>query len=1405
MNSRTKKRLIFLGVTLVVIGGAGVGAVSLRRMQRDRSLDQSLTVGMAAYEAKDYPLALDKLGYYVGRRPNDGRAILALAKARWQIPTDNGEHLTSAARYAQAASKELPTDPAPLEMLLAVYQEMGYQTERIEAAERLLSLDPKHLGALRARAECHILKNAKQLAEASATAWASAAPDSTDAHAAVIQAKRLSERSTEDIGAYLNQVVATHANDFRFAVFQAAMTLDVLNDRPAGIQATKRALAMPPADARSIATLVLILDNYMLDVDDKSLVGSADKFLAATPPDPVLAAHIAAIGAKRDFKVLLPIRSQQWIAPIVAAGENAPDAALGIAVFLSRVDQGFVVPSPLNERIQKRGTSEAMAWQHILRAQEFLTTGEAAEARRELIKSVAIDPSNDITLYLLAQADAKLGEWRRASASLNSLAASDPSWAIAKRAHVVLLMQAGQYYDALAQANSAYQSRKRLGEAYLVAEASVRVAEVSSDVTSVERAETFVNALISDPSYTKGSFLTALLARLHVRAGKIPSALEKTAEVLSSSTVLPSEGLISLADAVRPHDAKLASSLIDRARQQEPQNPDVALAAAEGLAVADPAAAERILTTLADSQSGSAKQATLRRIAAFLDRRADPRAIEQLRAIAADNPKDPSAQTLLLNSIVAWKDEPTISAAIKRYRDISGEDSTLWRMYEARRLMLFKPAADYASRAVQLLVPVVNAETTNAPALALLAEANRVLGDPSKPIEYLTRAVDANPADPTFYPALIDTLDRAGRQVESDRRLDTLASLIITDPDLLRQRAQLLAAHERWADAAVDFGTIARQTGSANDRLPLAQMLARSGKPEQAATIFDELVGVPAPSAPALVAAADFAASQGQVDKGAALLARLPADVPVSDRLAAQAIYLDRNGRGDAAEQLYEQAAQPGDPERVADLAMFYLRHSKSERAAQITADAIKKHPDNKRLLALANIARVRQGGQLVPGSLGVTLASLMTDEDPKAMEQWLAAIALLEATPPNRERYSAEIGAITRSYPKFYPGWHTLAVSSLETGDADGAIRAARGALAALPENPRAARLASEVFAATNRLDDAASAAMLWQRLTLADPFEADMELARIRLMQNRFDEAATTAKIWKDRAIAESDRLPVPLETYASTLVATGEVGPARDLLLAKAKESREWLIAFMRVASQIQNNAPAQRAWATDAAALRPDAGGQLTLGTFWHDLAGRTGSPDDLAQAISTLSAIKSEDIQVRRDSALLLASCYQARNQIPEALQEYRRVISFSPGDPLALNNLAYLLLTSGGSIDEAAAFAQKAFAESEQQRFPSSFQASTLDTLGLIQLRQKRGSDARSTYERAIKLSPNDISLWVGLAEAQVINAQLEEAKGSMAKVNTLQSQFPSTDVALLARITALLDRLGMPSSKSAG
>jgi Tfp pilus assembly protein PilF len=80
----------------------------------------------------------------------------------------------------------------------------------------------------------------------------------------------------------------------------------------------------------------------------------------------------------------------------------------------------------------------------------------------------------------------------------------------------------------------------------------------------------------------------------------------------------------------------------------------------------------------------------------------------------------------------------------------------------------------------------------------------------------------------------------------------------------------------------------------------------------------------------------------------------------------------------------------------------------------------------------------------------------------------------------------------------------------------------------------------------------------------------------------------------------------------------------------------------------------------------------------------------------------------------------------------EAERAYRRALALSAEDRDALNNLAWLLLEEGRSLEEAETLAAKAAAQ------PGPDRPLALDTLGRVQLARGRCDEATSTFVEAL-------------------------------------------------------------------
>ena len=101
--------------------------------------------------------------------------------------------------------------------------------------------------------------------------------------------------------------------------------------------------------------------------------------------------------------------------------------------------------------------------------------------------------------------------------------------------------------------------------------------------------------------------------------------------------------------------------------------------------------------------------------------------------------------------------------------------------------------------------------------------------------------------------------------------------------------------------------------------------------------------------------------------------------------------------------------------------------------------------------------------------------------------------------------------------------------------------------------------------------------------------------------------------------------------------------------------------------------------------------------------------------------------------MRHNSIPSWASCMRSKRDWTKAQEAYQKTLALKPGDPIAANNLANVMLQSGGNIDVA-----MSLAESARRGMPDSPNAA--DTLGWIYYQKGVYGSAISMLQEALKL-----------------------------------------------------------------
>jgi Flp pilus assembly protein TadD len=146
--------------------------------------------------------------------------------------------------------------------------------------------------------------------------------------------------------------------------------------------------------------------------------------------------------------------------------------------------------------------------------------------------------------------------------------------------------------------------------------------------------------------------------------------------------------------------------------------------------------------------------------------------------------------------------------------------------------------------------------------------------------------------------------------------------------------------------------------------------------------------------------------------------------------------------------------------------------------------------------------------------------------------------------------------------------------------------------------------------------------------------------------------------------------------------------------------------------------------------------------------------------------------------------LLAGGIYENKRDWDKAKQMYQKVLELRPDNPLASNNMAYVMLQQGGNVDVALAMAQTA-----RRQLPDNPNAA--DTLGWAYYQKGVYTTAINLFKEAVKKEPENATFNYHLGLAYAKNGQAALARQQLDRVGKIKPG--SSEVEELRRAVAVV------------
>jgi tetratricopeptide (TPR) repeat protein len=274
-------------------------------------------------------------------------------------------------------------------------------------------------------------------------------------------------------------------------------------------------------------------------------------------------------------------------------------------------------------------------------------------------------------------------------------------------------------------------------------------------------------------------------------------------------------------------------------------------------------------------------------------------------------------------------------------------------------------------------------------------------------------------------------------------------------------------------------------------------------------------------------------------------------------------------------------------------------------------------------------------------------------------------------------------------------------------------------------------------------------------------------VQLGAVRLMEDRYADAEKAYQKALELNPGSSDGLSGLMRVYLAEKEPDKAISAARAQIAKFPQSSAFYDLLGTALFDSKKDFAGAEAALRKSMELDKDNTDAVLKLGQVLN----ASGSSDQALALYQQAATDHPRDVPIH----IFLGELFEARKDWPNARATYQKVLELQPENPIASNNLAYVMLQEGGNVDVALAMAQTA-----RRGMPDSPNAA--DTLGWAYCKKEAYASAIGLLKEAVQKNPNDASFHYHLGVAYQGAGNKALAKEHLQKALKISPNFPNAE-----------------------